>query len=373
MPAPRLEGQLRIALLNPCYWPEVRRGSERFAHELACGLIARGHLPCLITSHPGRPTRTVEHGLRVIRVPRPPQGTLVRHGIESYLTHVPLSYLALRAGTYDVAHALYPADALAAARWGRKTHRPTVLTYMGIPTTRWLQANRGRRQILLRAIDGCDAVVALSRYAAQAFEESTGREVRTIHPGVDLDRFRRSAPRTEYPTIVCPAAVEEPRKHVALLVEALSVIRERHPDARLILSKPRHPDAIARAGLDGASDGVLWRDLDDDLALVRAYSEAWVVALPAADEAFGLVLTEGLACGTPVVGYADGGIPEIIDGRDTGRLFHRLEPDSLAEALLTAIELTDDPGTAERCRAHAEEFSAARCTERYLSLYRELG
>ena len=43
----------RIALLSPCFWPEVRRGGERFTRELADGLLARGHHPELITSHPG--------------------------------------------------------------------------------------------------------------------------------------------------------------------------------------------------------------------------------------------------------------------------------------------------------------------------------
>ena len=34
---------LRVALLNPCYFPEVKRGSERLIRELAGGLVADGH------------------------------------------------------------------------------------------------------------------------------------------------------------------------------------------------------------------------------------------------------------------------------------------------------------------------------------------
>ncbi|TML05366.1 MAG: glycosyltransferase family 4 protein, partial [Actinobacteria bacterium] len=48
---------MRIALLHPCYWPEVRRGTERVIRELADGLVARGHEPLLITSHPGQTAR----------------------------------------------------------------------------------------------------------------------------------------------------------------------------------------------------------------------------------------------------------------------------------------------------------------------------
>jgi len=53
--------------MNPCYWPEVRRGAERFVRELANGLIERGHRPRLITSHPGRPSNRVEDGMAVLR------------------------------------------------------------------------------------------------------------------------------------------------------------------------------------------------------------------------------------------------------------------------------------------------------------------
>src|SRR5205823_13049310 len=88
------ESPLHIALLSPCFWPEVRRGGERFTRELADGLLARGHDPTLITSHPGLPSRSAEAGLEILRLPRPPQGRLRRRGYDPYLTHVPLSYAA---------------------------------------------------------------------------------------------------------------------------------------------------------------------------------------------------------------------------------------------------------------------------------------
>ena len=94
---------MRVALLSPCFWPEVRRGSERFVRDLADGLIARGHEPRLITSHAGRPSRAVEDGLPVVRHWRPPARRLRAREYEDHLTHVPFSYLELRAGRDDVA------------------------------------------------------------------------------------------------------------------------------------------------------------------------------------------------------------------------------------------------------------------------------
>lgn len=368
----RTGGALRVAMLSPCFWPEVRRGGERFTRELADGLLARGHRPRLITSHRGAPRRTVEDGLAILRLPRPPTGRLLSRMYEPYLTHVPLTYAALRVSEYDVAHAVYPTDALAAARWGKRTGRPAILSYLGIPDCRWLSERR-RRQVLGAALSGCDAVVALSRYAADAFERSLGYRAPVINPGVELDAFTPSSRRERAPTIVCSAAAEEPRKHVGLLVQAFKLVRRERPDARLVLSRPRELSQALQAGVQVHVPGVRWANLDDRAALARAYGGAWVAALPASSEAFGLVLAEALACGTPVVGYDDGGISEIIDRPGIGRLFDRLDAEVLAQALLDVLELSADPETAGRCRARAEEFSVQRCTDSYLALYRELG
>jgi glycosyltransferase involved in cell wall biosynthesis len=353
----------RVALLSPCFWPEVRRGGERFTRELADGLRRRGMAPTLITSHPGWPSRRVEDGLSVLRLPRPPQGPLLRRGYEQYLTHVPLSYGALRLGRFGLAHAMYPTDALAAARWRTRTGRPALLSYLGIPDAAGLAERRWHRELTLRAIEHTDRVVALSRYAAAAFLDSFGYAAPVIAPGVDIDAFRPGGERSSHPTIICSADASEPRKHVGLLIEALALVRAELPEVELWLSAPQR--------LPGAP-GVRWLELDDRAALARACGRAWVAALPSESEAFGLVLAEALACGTPVVGYADGATPELIDSGRVGRLFGELTASALAEALLGALELAEDPGTAPACRARGEAFSTDRCVDRYVELYREL-
>jgi glycosyltransferase involved in cell wall biosynthesis len=363
---------LRVALLSPCFWPEVRRGGERFTRELADALLARGHRPRLITSHPGPPRRAVEDGLPILRLPRPPGGRRLRRAFEPYVTHVPLSYAALRLGDYDLAHAVYPTDALAAARWHKRTGRPAILSYLGIPTREWM-AGQHRGEVLGMALRGCDAVVALSRHAADAFADVLGYQAPVIPPGVDLDAFRPGPARASTPTIICSAAAEEPRKHVALLVEALALVRRERPDSELVLSRPRDPEAVRRAGVPFEAPGLRWVDLDDRGALARAYAQAWVSALPSVDEAFGLVLAEAMACGTPAVGYDHGATPEVIDRPGVGLLFDRLDPADLARTLLAAMELSEQPGTAAACRARAQELSIDRCAESYLDLYRHVG
>jgi glycosyltransferase involved in cell wall biosynthesis len=368
-----VSNDLQVALLTPCYWPEVRRGGERFTRELADGLLARGHHPTIITSHRGKPSTVVEDGVPVMRLPRPPQEWLLRRQYEAFMTHTPLTRLALARGSYDIAHAVYPTDALAAVRWRARSGRPAVLSYLGTPERADLRAKRRRLEILQSAIAGCDAVVALSHHAAAGFERWLGYQARVIEPGVDIGAFTPGTQRAAVPTIVCSADAGEPRKGVALLVKALGFVRADIPDARLVLSAPRDLDRVVRAGVPLEAPGVEWVNLDHQDALAAAYGSAWVAALPARSEAFGLVLAEAMACGTPVLGYNDAAIPEVVAGGEVGRLFDRLEPRAIADALLPMLSKPPSVQTVAACRARAEQFSTDRCTERYLELYAELG
>jgi glycosyltransferase involved in cell wall biosynthesis len=136
-----------------------------------------------------------------------------------------------------------------------------------------------------------------------------------------------------------------------------------------VVSRPRD-DATAKR-LSGI-EGVDVMDLDDTRALADANRTAWVAALPSIGEAFGLVLLEALACGTPVVGSAREAIPELVDRAEIGRTFAGEEPEALATALLEALELAEDPATGAACRARAEEFPRDRTAREYEALYREL-
>ena len=358
----------RVALLNFGFWPEVQRGTERIVHDLAVDLAARGHTPRVITSHPGPPQTSVEDGFEIVRNWRPPDAPLRLRRFQDHLTHVPLSYMTLMRGDDELAHSFFHTDALAALRWSRRSGRPSVFSYMGIPTRSSATYKRGRMQTLERVTSESAAVIALSKTAAEGLWRWWGIEARLVYPGVDLSAFesvQKLAP--EEPVIACAASPDDSRKRIPLLVDAFTRVRREHPRARLVLMRPT--DSSREHEL--RSDGVEFFEPSPG-AVASVFASASISALPSTEEAFGLVVVESLATGTPVVAADEGGPAEILDRDGIGARFDEATPDAVARALLDALELAEDPKAAERCRARARDFTSQRCAIEHERLYEEL-
>ena len=84
------------------------------------------------------------------------------------------------------------------------------------------------------------------------------------------------------------------------------------------------------------------------------------------EEPFGLSVVEAMACGTPVIAYAKGSMPELIDDGVTGFLVN-----SFDEAVAAIERIGEIDRTACR-QAVAERFTVDRMADRYLALYRQL-
>ena len=361
------EGSTNVALLNFAYWPEVRRGNERLVHDTATELARRGNETTIITSHPGAATRTIEDGVSVIRRRRPPDAMLRLRKMQDHLAHVPGSYLELARGDFEVAHAFYASDAMAALRWARRGAGAAAFTLTGIPGRENVANVRLRKRILETATTESDAVVVISRAARDEAWRWLAIEPEVIYPGVDLSHFT-PGDRAGNPTVGCASDPGDQRKRVGLLVRAFGRVRRQRPDAELLLVRPAD-DSIARELSAQPGVRLLAAGLDTAPLIFRA---SWVSALCSYREAFGLVLVESLACGTPVVGADSGAIGEVIDRPEVGSLFSEPEEARVAEKLLAELEKGADAATAAACRARAQDFSIQRSAEAHESLYRRL-
>ncbi len=147
------------------------------------------------------------------------------------------------------------------------------------------------------------------------------------------------------------------------LVTAFAPLSRRDPSARLVLvgeDGGMGSNVDARARSLGLSDRVLrLGHVADDAMLANAFREARMTVLPSDYEAFGLVLLESLAQGTPVVASAVGGIPEVVEDGKAGILV----PPGDATALGAALDrLWSDPDLGRRLGAFGRSEVVPRYT-----------
>jgi glycosyltransferase involved in cell wall biosynthesis len=84
-------------------------------------------------------------------------------------------------------------------------------------------------------------------------------------------------------------------------------------------------------------------------------------------EPFGLAMIEAMSCGTPVIAWRNGSVPEVVDDGRTGLIV-----ESIDEAVAALDRVTGLERLAVRERFE-ERFSAARMAQDYLAVYRALG
>ena len=152
-----------------------------------------------------------------------------------------------------------------------------------------------------------------------------------------------------------------PKKGVVILAGADSLKDERKGFDLLLEAwgQGRKEATLALFGRNGQErEGIVnLGSIDTDEAMADAYRAADLYVHPARQENAPCTIQESLACGTPALAFAVGGIPGMVVPRKTGFLVARLSPESLAETLASALA---DPeqlrGLRVRCRQHAEEI-----------------
>jgi glycosyltransferase involved in cell wall biosynthesis len=230
----------------------------------------------------------------------------------------------------------------------------------------------GERRVLAAA----SAVVTTSTWTRNLLLDMYDLRPEAVHvapPGVDPAPLAPGTPRGG--ELLCVAAVAAHKGQIDL-VAALELVADLPWSCRLVGAlalEPRYVarlrERIARAGL---SDRVQMGGALSSAALHRAYAAADLLVLPSHTETYGMVVTESLARGVPVIATRVGGVPEALGDTAGGRpglLVPPGQPAALARALrawLTdgALRMRLRGRAAERRRAltpwsrTAEEVSA---------------
>jgi D-inositol-3-phosphate glycosyltransferase len=155
-------------------------------------------------------------------------------------------------------------------------------------------------------------------------------------PGLDTKLFQPIIDRqlAVDPYILCVGRLDDPRKNICLLLQAFYQLPPNLSHLKLITAGARPPQEywslVESMGLQERVSHVMRPEMSE---LVKLYQQATVFALPSAEEGFGIVVIEAMACGVPVVATRCGGPESIINDCKDSYLVPLDNASAMADAL----------------------------------------
>jgi glycogen synthase len=196
------------------------------------------------------------------------------------------------------------------------------------------------------AYQNADGVVAVSQAMKRDVRELYGvqpERIRVIHNGIDLQQYRP----TQNPATLAEYGIDPGVPYVLFvgritrqkgIIHLVNAIRHFHAGAQVVLcaGAPDTPEiaremteAVERAAGQSAHKIVWIREMLPKDKVITLYTHAAIFVCPSVYEPFGIINLEAMACETPVVASAVGGIPEVVDHGETGLL---VTPETLSPA-----------------------------------------
>ncbi len=205
----------------------------------------------------------------------------------------------------------------------------------------------------------------ISDSQGREFEKRAGIESEVIHHGVPLDLFEFQEKPTDY-LFSFGRISPEKGQHLAIKVAKkigmpLVLAGEVHSHER------KYWEELVEPHIDG--EQIQFVGPLDDRQKAEWYRNASAFLMPIQwDEPFGLVMIESMACGTPVIAYSRGSVPEIVKDGETGFLVERDDLEAMVQSVKNISQIDR-----KNCRKHVEEnFRIERQAQNYVNLYRRI-
>lgn len=363
---------MRVGLVSP-YSFDVPGGVQFHIRDLAEHLIAHGHRASVLApADEGTvlPDYVVPAGRAVpIRyngsVARLSFGPLVAARVSRWISE----------GDFDLLHIHEPVTPSVSVLALWVSTQPVVATFH--TSNLRSRAMQAAYPLLRPSLEKISGRIAVSEDARRTVTTHLGGDAVVIPNGVDTGFFERAERRagwtgtSDRPTIGFLGRVDEPRKGLPVVAEAMTEVLREIPGARLLVVGPgsaqatlaRYPEEV-RAAIE-----LLGPLSDEDKAAFLASVDLYV-APHTGGESFGIVLVEAMAAGAPVLASDLPAFVRVLGPGQAGATFRSEQTDDLARQVLAL--LADEGRRAElsaRGRRRARDFDWAVVAAEILAVY----
>lgn len=358
----------RIGLVCPYGW-DTPGGVQAHIADLAEYLISQGHYVSVLAPTLGDsnlPSYLVSAG-KPISIPY--------NGAVARILFGPIAFARVRQwisqGDFDVLHLHEPAIPSISLLACFAAEGPMVGTFHA--SAKKQRAIFAIGPILEPVIEKLTARIAVSEAARSTLTEHLETDAVVVPNGIYAKRLAngRENPSWSGQTLGFIGRFEEPRKGLALLIEALPKVVREFPNIRVLVAGPGDAEVFVQTIPEYLRHRFefLGRISESEKADFL-HSISLYIAPNNGGESFGIILAEALAGGAAVVASDIPAFESLLGGGEFGTLFNSEDPDSLATTIISLLH-NDVERDAIRIRgkAHAQNFDWDQVAERIYAVY----
>ncbi|CAB4576081.1 unannotated protein [freshwater metagenome] len=192
--------------------------------------------------------------------------------------------------------------------------------------------------ILEPIVEKLTARIAVSESARQTLKDHFDTDAVVIPNGIESSQYASAQPTIHWRnphTLGFIGRFEEPRKGLQILLDALPIIARFIPDVRLLIAGPGDGDELIKKLDIGLRNRIVFLGFLTEQEKASFLKSITVYVAPnTGGESFGIILTEALSAGTPVVASDIQAFQAVLENGDAGLLFKNGDSPDLAKVLI---------------------------------------
>ena len=328
---------LKIGIVCPYGW-DTPGGVQIHIKELTQWLISKGHQVSVlapVTDEGANIEPWVVSAGRPISIPY--------NGAVAKVIFGPLASSRVKQwisnGDFDLLHLHEPAIPSLSLLAGWAGDGPMVATFHAAANPQKVANAIGT--MLDPLIERITAKIAVSEIARETLKDRFNTEAVVIPNGIDTSKFEGIGIRSEWAmpnTLGFIGRFDEPRKGLAVLLEAIPKIVSQIPNLRILVAGPGNPQDFNKLVPQELRERITFLGRISEIEKAQFFKSISLYIAPnTGSESFGIILAEAMAAKTPIVASNLPAFVKLLDDGNSGVIFKSEDSDHLAETVLRLL------------------------------------